>query len=104
MVQGDQPDWAEIGRRADRLRLDVDDGVFVGFSEIAAALDDLVRQEVDAVSWSEQFIARMPNAPSLSRGAAEQRRRTKILIRAHRYFVSMTPHEKSIVWMIEAAL
>lgn len=103
MVQGDQPDWAEIGRRADQLRKDADDGVPVGFCEIAAALESLVRQEVDATSWNEQFLARMLHSPALSRGAADHRRRTKILIQAHRYFISMTPHEEAIVWILNAA-
>lgn len=102
MMHGDQPDWAEIERRAEQLRLDAGLGD-VGFADIAGALQSLVGQEVDAYAWSQQFIAKMPNAPSLVRGAAEQRRRTTLLIRAHRHFVSMIPHEASIMWMVEAA-
>lgn len=101
MMHGDQPDWADIERRAEQLRLDAGLGDF-GFTEIAAALHSLVIQEVDAYTWSQQFIARMPGAPSLARGAAEQHHRTKLLIRAHHHFVAMAPHQASIIWMVEA--
>ena len=101
---GDQPDWVEIGRRADRLQADIiDQPLILSFGEIADTLDGLVRQEVDASAWSEQFIARMPVAPGLARGAAVLRRRTQVLARAHRYFVEMAPHESSILWILDAA-
>lgn len=97
------PDWDEIGKRGQRLRDDVSSMANVGFAEIATGLEELVRQEVDALGYSEIFVARLPASPSISRGVAEQRRRTQLLLHAHRYFVAMTPHEASIVWMIEAA-
>lgn len=103
MAHGDQPDWADIGRRAERLRRDVDQTLgTTTFSDIRDALGDLVRQEIDATSYSEIFVARLPNSPALSHGVAMQRRRTQLLIKAHRYWVAMTPLERGILWMLSA--
>lgn len=97
-----QPDWEEIGRRAERLRRDVDLIGYVSFKDVSGCLGDLVRQEIDATSYSEIFVARLPLSPALARGTAEQRRRTQLLIRAHQFFVRMEPHEEAILWILGA--